>query len=539
MTAGGVTPGTVTLGAVTLGAVTLPSSVWHVTREYAGLAEAGGVKDVVRGLAEALVHRGVPCTVVLPFYGFLRSGITARPVASFTVSLPDQDRENRLFDEQVTVLQTEMGGVRLLLVQSPRYSSLRDVYTYTAQDEAENHWRKRGTGHWDSHQLNAILQRAALESCRQLGEPPAIFHCHDGHTAFLPALLRRAPQYAGSFASSAAVVTIHNAGRGYHQEVWSLEFASLLTGLPQEILEEAMLGDALDPLLLAGSYALVCTVSEQYARELLAEKDGEVSGGLGRAYRERGIPLAGITNGVDPGPWDPRFPDRTGLPCRFDPSADDLAGKRECRRSLEQKLGIPPGAASLPLYAFVGRLTAQKGVDVLYAAVKEQLFRESSPVFVVLGQGEKEREDMFSSLARQPETRGRLCFVARYDPALAKLIYAASDFFLVPSVYEPCGLTDFISQILGSIPIVHRVGGLVKVRDGQTGFSYDEQTASALSEALGRTADLFSSQPDLLAGIRRRAFAEIFSSHTWEKVLEEGYLPLYARAMEGAPWTRK
>ncbi len=517
--------------------MTSPSAVWHVSREYAGLAEAGGVKDVVRGLAEALARRGVPCTVVLPFYGFLRSGISAKPVASFTVALPDQDRENRLFDEPVTVFQAELGGVRLLLVQSPRYSALRDVYTYTAEDEAENHWRRKGTGHWDSHQLNVLLQRAALETCRALGESPAIFHCHDGHTALLPALLRRTPRYAETFASSAAVVTIHNAGRGYHQEVWSLEFASLLTGLPPQVLEEGVLGDAVDPLLLAGSYALVCTVSGQYARELLAEKDAEVSGGLGRMYRERGIPLAGITNGVDPDPWDPRFPERTGLPCRFNPSAGDLDGKKECRRGLEKRLGLPAASQSLPLYAFVGRLTAQKGVDVLFASVKEQLSRESSPLFVVLGQGEKEKEDMFMGLAREAGTGGRLCFVARYDPGLAKLIYAASDFFLVPSVYEPCGLTDFISQILGSIPVVHRVGGLVKVRDGETGFSYDEQSAPALSAVLRRTAELFVSQPQTLDGIRRRAFAEIFSDHTWERVLEEGYLPLYARAMEEAPWT--
>ncbi len=519
--------------------MTHPSAVWHVTREYAGLAEAGGVKDVVRGLAEALVRRGIPCTVVLPLYGFLRPVASGRPVASFSVPLPDQDRENQLIDEPVTVLQSELGGVRMLLVQSPRYSALRDVYTYTAEDEAENHWRKKGTGHWDSHQLNVLLQRAALETCGQLGEAPAVFHCHDGHTSFLPALVRRAPQYVPRFPSSACVVTIHNAGRGYHQEVWSLEFASLLTGLPQSILEQGMLGDAVDPLLLAGSYALVCTVSEQYARELLAERDGEASGGLGRAYRERGLPLAGITNGVDPGPWDPRFPESTGLPCRFDPSAGDLAGKKECRRSLEKRLGLPATGAPLPLYAFVGRLTAQKGVDVLFSALKEQLSRHDGPLFVVLGQGEREKEDMFSRLAAQPETRGKLCFAARYDPALAKLIYAASDFFLVPSVYEPCGLTDFISQILGSIPIVHRVGGLVKVRDGETGFSYDEQSASALSAVLTRTARLFVSQPGVLDGIRRRAFAEIFSDHTWDRVLEEGYLPLYARAMEGAPWTQR
>ena len=521
----------------------LPGSVWHVTREYAGLAEAGGVKDVVRGLADALVRRGVSTTVVIPLYGFLARQVgERRPVTSFTMSLPDQDKANELFEEHVRISQSEMQGVRLLLVESPRFSSLRDVYTYTAQDEAENEWRKKGTGHWDAHQLNVLLQRAALEAAAGLGESQVLFHCHDGHTAFLPALMRESPAFVEPFRLSASVVTIHNAGKGYHQEVWSPEFAALLTGLPPSVLEKGVLGGTVDPLLLAGSYSLLCTVSEQYARELLAEKGDEVSGGLGRACRERGIPLAGITNGIDPTPWDPRFPEQSALPVRFDPSTGDLAGKREYRRTLGDRLNIPRGPAEerLPLYAFVGRLTEQKGVDILFSSIKEILFQEDSPLFVVLGSGEKQREDMFAQLAVQPWTRGRLCFVPRYDPALAKLIYAASDFFLIPSVYEPCGLTDFISQILGSIPIAHHVGGLVKVRDGQTGFSYNEQSPAALSAVLKKTAGMFVSDPSALDAIRRRAFSEIFSAHTWDKVLEEGYLPLYAKAFEEATrWTRK
>ena len=227
---------------------------------------------------------------------------------------------------------------------------------------------------------------------------------------------------------------------------------------------------------------------------------------------------------------------------RFDPSTGDLAGKRECRKTLAERLNIPRGPAEdrLPLYAFVGRLTEQKGVDILFSSIKEILFHEDSPLFVVLGSGEKQREDVFAQLAVQPQTRGRLCFVPRYDPALAKLIYAASDFFLIPSLYEPCGLTDFISQVLGSIPIAHHVGGLVKVRDGKTGFSYDEQSPVALSAVLKRTTGMFVSDPSALEAIRRRAFSEIFSAHTWDKVLEEGYLPLYAKAFEEATrWTRK
>jgi starch synthase len=516
--------------------------VWHVAREYAGIAEAGGVKDVVRGLAEAHARAGGSASVVMPLYGFISSTITAgAPIASFTLTLPDQDKGNEPFEERVRVREAQQDGVRLLFVESPRYSAVRDVYTYTAVDERENHWRKKGTGHWDFHQLNLILQRAALETALALGEKPDIFHCHDGHTAFLPAIMREDSRFAAPFSASSAVVTIHNAGNGYHQEVWDPVFAGLLTGLPADVLARGMLNGTVDPFLLASEYARLVTVSEQYARELLAEREEEMSGGLGKALRERGGELAGITNGIDPAPWDPRFPERAGIPFGFDPKNGDLEGKRKCREALLARVGSAADRdAQSPLYAFVGRLTGQKGIDVLFHALKSLVLgSDSRRRFVVLGTGEKEKEAMLSWLAAEPDAAGRLVFLPTYDPALASLVYAASDFFLVPSAYEPCGLTDFIAQIFGSIPVVHHVGGLVKVRDGETGFSYREHRPEDLVAAVERTTRLHVEEPHLLERIRRTAFEEIFSRHTWDRVLADSYLPLYSRVLAGGSWTRK
>ncbi len=515
-------------------------SVWHVTREYAGFAEAGGVKDVVRGLAEAHARAGGTPTVVMPLYGFMPpQNAQGQTVAEFTLSLPDQEKEKALFDEPVRVRAEKKDGVRLLLLDSPRYSALRDVYTYTAEDEKENHWRKKGTGHWDFQQLNLILQRSALESAVALGEVPDVFHCHDGHTSFLPAILREDSRYAGPLRESSSVVTIHNAGKGYHQEVWDPSFAGLLTGLPPQVIGKGLLNGTIDPFLLAGKYARLVTVSEQYAQELLAERDEEMSGGLGKALRDQGIPLSGITNGIDPSPWDPRSAD-AGIPFRFDPSTGDLEGKKKSRQALAARIGLPPDTASRgPLYAFVGRLTGQKGIDVLFHALETLLRTSEDRWFIVLGTGEKEKEAMLAWLAGEASGKGRLVFLPRYDPALASLIYAASDFFLIPSTYEPCGLTDFIAQLMGSIPVVHHVGGLVKVRDGETGFSYQEQRHEALCAAVERTTRLFREQPERLEAIRRNAFAEIFSLHTWDRVLADSYLPLYGSPMAEGSWTRK
>ncbi len=456
----------------------------------------------------------------------------------FSFPLPDHDKGNALFEEKICVRSTTVDGVRLLLVESPRYAAARDIYTYTARDEEENHWKKRGTGHWDVHQMNVALQRAALETAHALGETPAVFHCHDGHTAFLPAMLRYDPRHAVAFAGSAAVVTIHNAGAGYHQEIWSAELAALLTGLPAAAVSAGMLHGSIDPFLVSAGCATLTTVSERYAEELLAEHDREMSGGLGRALRERGIRLVGITNGIDPRPWDPRVKGLAGLPFPFDPFSGDLEGKKKCREELYRLLAKPDQPDG-PLYAFVGRLTGQKGVDVLFHALQELLRAKTRRSFVILGSGEQEKEAMLGWLASSTTPAGRLVFIPRYDPRMASLIYAASDFFLIPSEYEPCGLTDFIAQIRGSIPVVHRVGGLVKVRDGETGFSYDEQSAAALAASVERTTRMHAGEQALLDRIRRRAFGEIFSSHTWDRVYAESYLPLYRAALpaQGDAWT--
>jgi starch synthase len=516
--------------------VSRPLNVWHVTREYAGLAEAGGVKDVVRGLAEAHARRGARVTVVLPLYGFLpRDLADGEPLAAFALSLPDQDVKNAVGEETIRVFAAERAGVRLLLVDSLRFSTKRNVYVYTAEDEKENRWKTRGSGHWDFHQVNLTLQRAALETALALGEIPDCFHCHDGHTGFLPAVMREDARYTAAFRSTGAVLTIHNAGAGYHQEVWDPAFAARLTGLPAAVLAKGLLHGTTDPLLLAGHYARLVTVSENYAVELLAEEDREMADGLGRAFRETGIPLGGVTNGIDPSPWDPRV-ERPGLPAAFDPLRGRLEGKRKCREALLKELGMDGGGAE-PLYAFVGRLTGQKGVHKLYEAAR-QLARDGSGCrFVVLGEGEKDLEAMFSNLAADSRAHGRLRFVARYDQRLASLFYAGSDFFLVPSAYEPCGLTDYIAQLNGSIPIVHRVGGLVKVRDGETGFSYKDHRTAALVAAIERTAALYRGEPATLEGIRRRAFEEIFSRHTWDHVLSDSYLPLYEKESANTAWT--
>jgi len=538
----------------------LRRGVWHVARECAGLAEAGGLKDVVAGLSAALAAAGVPAAVVLPRYGFIdvqALGARRLPV-SFRLPLPAENQRSAAAEERVEVYRLRRGRVTVYLLDSPRTAAKRGLYTYTGADETEDPEKRRGTGHWDAHHLNLILQRGALELALAEGAPD-LFHCHDGHAALLPVLLREHPRYAQALGASRALITIHNAGWGYHQEIYDPAFAEGLTELPWTVMEKGVLNDAVDPLLLGGLYAPVTTVSEGYAAEIASGAHEALTGGLGGAYASRGIRLHGITNGVDPDGFDPRHPKATGLRHRFDPSRGDLKGKEHCRTLLLEAFHQASGsaavtrpdlfagvacygslepAAATPLFTFVGRLTAQKGLDVLIAALRE-LFRARTPLrILILGQGERALEERVLRLSREVAAAGRMGVLLGFNTLLSKYVYAAGDFFVIPSEYEPCGLTDFYAQLMGNLPVVHAVGGLVKVRHGHTGYSYREHGAEALGEAILEAMGDWERRPGHLESMRRRAFAEIFERHTWGRVLSDHYLPLYTdKALWNPPST--
>lgn len=528
--------------------------VWMVAREYDKLAGAGGVKDVCRQLAESLVKQG-DCSVrvVLPRYGFVdpvRLGFSLLPLGLkggriagrrfdhlFEVDMNYAAEERR---EPVAVWQAEMHGVRVFLLEADRFAAKRAVYTYTEEDEQEVAWQRTGGGHFDYFAMNILLQKGALDLMILLDEHPDVIHCHDGHAATLPAMMRENSGYRPYFRHTGAVVTIHNAGVGYHQEVADLAFAHAITGLPNRVIKRSRLAESFDPFVAASDYAVLNTVSEQYARELQKTSEDVRTGWLGHTLVERGITLAGVTNGIDPAAFDPRFPDPLGLAAGYDVLGGDLEGKQVCKRTLlaaitergswsqvKQHGGLDPSPA-LPLCTFIGRLTEQKGVDVLIQALHQLLSREQGVQFLVLGSGDRTFErDLEQVTSFYP---GRVCFLKGFDPLLANRVYAAGDFFLIPSRYEPCGLTDYIAQLLGNVPIVHRVGGLVKVINGETGFSYSGNEPPRLVEAIGQALRVYRHHPHTLRSMQMAAVDRILRHHTWERVMA-AYLSLYRQAM--------
>ena len=515
------------------------NNIWMLTREYGAIAGAGGVKDVSRQLAEALARLKKSVTVLLPCYGFMdpRGLGFVKQAVSFAVDMNYTAEDRR---EEVSLWKNTLQGVTLYLVDAERYREKKSIYTYTAEDEAKNPYQVQGSGHFDYFAMNVLLQKAALDLLIILGQKPDIIHCQDGHTAILPAMLHEGTGYRHYFSATAAVVTIHNAGQGYHQEVRDLPFARAISGLPYNLIHNNLLAGSFDPFLAASTFAVLNTVSENYARELRETDDDALTGWLGHRLMTRGIRLEGITNGFNPEDFDTTKPEQLGLPAAYDPATGDLAGKKICRHNLLQsfarqsskdinRYGSLADDPDKPLFTLIGRLTLQKGVDILLPALETLLQSDNGLQVLILGSGAKEFEQALVSLAQKKENKGRICLLIGYDPLLANRIYAAGDFFLIPSRYEPCGLTDYIAQLAGNLPVVHHVGGLIKVEDGVTGFAFKKYSSDALLAAMVQAITVFKVTPEKILTMQKAAAKGIREKYTWDKVVHR-YLKLYEKA---------
>jgi starch synthase len=525
-------------------------NIWMLSREYGNLAGAGGVKDVVCQLAETLARwSGRSLHVVLPLYGFLDAqapGLQPIPDPlcrerllrlSIDMHLPDG-----LMSEEVSYFHQKINRVNIYFVDAKRFREKSAVYTYTEDDENRLSWQKKAMGHHDYFAMNLLHQKAALELMVSLGETPDVIHCHDGHTAVLPALIRENPGYRCYFRGTGCLVTIHNAGRGYHQEVADIPYARSITGLPNHVINTSLLDGQFDPLLVAGSYAVLNTVSKNYAKELQETENDEMTGWLGHELKKRQVILQGVTNGIDPASFSPSLIAGNDSEMFFDPGniEDALSGKICCKAHLlaqiaggdefegVERFGTLNSSVEPPLFTFIGRLSEQKGVDLLMEVLAVFLEKNLHVQILVLGSGGQDVESRLIARAQNKDSAGRICFLKGFSPQLANRIYAAGDFFIVPSRYEPCGLTDFIAQLFGNIPVVHHVGGLVKVKDNVTGIAYRGNSPDDLLRAFHRALLLYENAP-AKRKIQFQAVEEIRRKYTWTEVMRK-YIDLYREA---------
>ena len=471
--------------------------VLHVSSEVAPFAQSGGLADVVAGLPAAQAALGLDAAVIVPLYRGVRERLDAAGVA-FTDSV-DGTLQIGAYAIPTTLHLAKVGAVRYAFVDCA------GLY-----DRAGTLYGPGGASEFgDNHLRFALLGMAAMIAGEHLWDaPPDVLHVHDwqGGPAAIYARAAGLP--------SKIVATIHNlAYRGIFPKTvmtelgipWSMFTPSVLEFYDQVSFLKAALG-------LADA---VTTVSPTYAQEILTPERGEVLDGFLRHDVQRRI---GIVNGIDTELWDPATD--PALPAHF--SRDRIAGKAVCRTALAAEARLPIKDDE-PLIGMIARLTGQKGPDLVADIVPE--LRSLGARLVVLGAGEQHLEDRFRWLADTFDDR--VSTTIGFDIGFARRIYAGSDFFVMPSRFEPCGLGQLYAMRYGSIPIVTMVGGLRDtVSDGITGLQFSPPTPIALLGALARGVALFRDRPRF-AKLQRAAMSR---DSSWTPSARE-YVALYQSLM--------
>jgi starch synthase len=468
--------------------------ILHVTPEVVPFSKSGGLADVLNALPRAQARMGHRVAVVTPLYDAVdlaRHHVTPAG-RSFPVTLGGRTFE---FD----VAQAAMGdGVTCWFLRNDDLFGRPRLYGDGNVDYADNHLRF------------AFFSAAVFRMMRALRLRPDVVHCHDWQSGLVPAYNR-----LHLLDLHATVMTVHNLA---YQGLFPAHVLPEV-GLPWEVFKPdgiEFYGKA--NFLKAGLVWAdrVTTVSPTYAAEVLHPDAGA---GLDGVLRARRTDFVGILNGADYTVWDPRHDSHIAAP--FGP--DDLSGKAACREALLQEMGLPPFEG--PLFGVIGRLASQKGHDLVAAAMPAIVAQGGG--LVVLGSGDAEIEQAIVAAARlHPD---RVAVRIAYDDGLAHRIEAGSDFFLMPSRYEPCGLNQIYSMRYGTLPIVHAVGGLEDTvidlgesPEEGTGLKFRAFEVAAFLGALARAFDLVR-DPERHHAAVQRAMAVDFG---WG-ASARGYLALY------------
>ncbi|RUL87322.1 glycogen synthase GlgA [Tautonia sociabilis] len=447
-----------------------------LSAEVDPFAKTGGLADVAAALPRALRDLGHEVAVILPAY---RRALAAGPEIRDTGAIVRAPIARRSVEGRILASALPPGDVPVYLIDRPSYFDRRGLYGEDGQDYPDNCERF------------VFFQRAALEAIRVLGLSPDVIHCNDWQTGLVPVYLeevyRRQP--GSPFRAVGTVMTIHNLA--YQGAFWHLDLP--LTGLDWSLFNPARLeAHGLLNFLKAGLvYAdVLSTVSPTYAREIQTPEGGRGLDGLLRARRGR---LHGIVNGIDPTAWNPAIDPH--LAARYTVRTWP-AGKQANKAQLQAEAGLDP-RPELPLLAAIGRLDVQKGWDLIIEGAEALLSRNLQ--LVVLGTGDPRFERALDRLAAAHP--GQLRAFLEFSQPRAHRIEAGADLFLMPSLYEPCGLNQLYSLAYGTVPLVRATGGLADtvvdatpeaLRDGSaTGFSFVEPSAEALIAAVDRALALW------------------------------------------------
>ncbi len=481
--------------------------ILFISPEIVPFAKTGGLADVAGALPSALKRLGVDVRLVLPCYRSARHANLKKRRLRRELSVP---LGSEILRANVLESRTETGVITYLIERDDMY-------------DRSNLYGNGFGDYYDNLERFSFFCHAAVKLSEAISFKPDVVHCHDWQTGLVPPLLKETGDETSFLSSIPSIFTIHNIG---YQGIFSEEKLSV-TGLSRN---DFFHSEGLEfwgkiSLLKAGIvYAdAVTTVSPRYAREI---QTAEFGMGMEGILRQRKMDIHGILNGVDYRHWDPSKD--THLPANY--SSKNMQGKRQCKQALIQEMGLDPSLESRPLMGMVSRLDAQKGLDLLVKILNKILALNVG--LVVLGSGDRGIEQAIQKAAKRYPSRIGL-FIGFNDP-LAHLFMAGADILLMPSRYEPCGLTQIYALKYGTIPVVRAVGGLddtVQQFDPKTGegngFKFEPYTSKAFLDRILYAVDLFEAEK-----VWRRLMREgMKADFSWKHPARE-YMKLYQSVLK-------
>lgn len=467
--------------------------------------KTGGLADVVGALAPVLARKGHDVRVMLPKYGTIPEEYRQqmRHVTDFYVKLGWRH-------QYCGIEALERQGVTFYFIDNEYYFKRSYIY---------------GLG-GDEYERFGYFCRAVLDSLPHLDFQPDVIHAHDWQSGMIPALLRIQYDQAEFYHNIRTIYTIHNL---QYQGVFSIEQVRDVLELPADVFTDDKLecfGCA--NYMKAGLvYAdEITTVSPSYAEEIQTAYYGERLDGLLRARRES---LSGVLNGIDIQEYNPA--DDPMIPAHY--TAQDLSGRAQCKAALQQQLGLTVDP-SVPIIGMVGRLSSQKGLDLVDHVIGQIM--EENVQLVVLGMGESRYVNLFSWAEQQ--YAGRVAARFQMDHQLAHRIYAGADMFLMPSQFEPCGLSQMIALRYGCVPIVRETGGLRDTvlsynhySNAGNGFTFFNYNAHDMLFTIRRALRYYRERPQVWSELQQRGMN---GDYSWNASAET-YLSLYMSILPDAP----
>lgn len=473
--------------------------VLYVATEASPFFKTGGLGDVAGALPKALAARGLDVRVFLPY---------------FDKKIPERFKKQI---EDVGNFQVEVGWrSKYCGIKKIKYGGVEWYFI----DDLDYFGRDGLYGYYDDGERFGFYSLAVIEAMQYLDFIPDVVHVNDYHTAMVPFLLREKYHWVKAFEPVKTVLTIHNIE---FQGQMDPTVLTSVFGVGMERYDDGTVRyeDGLNFMKAGILYAdEVTTVSPSYAAEIQTPEFGK---GLDGVLRSVSGKLTGILNGIDDQEFDPA----TDAHLEYHYSLKDLTGKFENKKLLQKKMGLPV-EREVPLIGIVSRLTQQKGFQLVLAELEKILQQDVQ--LVVLGTGDADMENGFRYFAgRFPE---KCTAEINFDLELAQLIYAGSDLFLMPSAFEPCGLSQMIAMRYGTLPIVHEIGGLKDtvtpfdpVRKTGTGFGFQLFQPNVLAETVLRAVDLYWDDQKIFHKLMTAAMEEDFS---WQKNSAE-YVKMYSR----------